>query len=815
MNHKILYRIKYLVFINIIFSILIFGQDRVPSFSGKIVDGQNFEPLPFANISYQNLNVGTTTDENGKFTLSYLPKEEKIIISYVGYKSLIIPINDIDQQKENLFSLSPIEIFLQEVTVYSNQNKKIDLEESQNLSMQSERIREISPAMPDILRSVQALPGIAVDNEFKANFNVRGGNQDENLVLVNGAQVYEPYHIKEAANASVGIFNVDLVKKVDLISGGFSARYGDKMSSVLNIQYREGNKEKYKGAALLSLAYADAYIEGPITTKSSFILGVRKSYTEYVLSLIDYEDVKTAKPSFYDVQGVLSFNLSTSNKILFEFIHSGDDFSYKPGKNILYNPTTGTHNGESADFRSTKVEKENDNASYYSNLFDLQSINIISNKALLNFELSYYGQTDDEYRLFNRITADNITATQSDNFYFDSLYTTRLTYDSLKIETMEFKSNLQYQFSTFYEINTGFGFQKILYRQINNDTYTYKRSENLKNVDIVNKDTLVRAGSYGSDIPVDAQSYKFNLYLENIIQPNENLTFNIGGRLDYFDINKELTFSPRVSAAYSLGNNTILRGAWGHYYQSPDYKQFAYSESSDSNTKSQEAIHYILGIEKTFYLSNTLNNFFKLKLEGYYKDYLNVISSYYGTFERLTYSKKNDAIGNAKGLDIYAILSLPGFYSWISYGLLFANEDILNDNLGEYPRYTDQRHTLALVSNLDLGENWNITLSGFYGSGFPYTPKTAVKDNSGVWMWKSGKIHSATLPAYKRVDFRIAKTFDFEKSDLNVFIDVSNIFNFKNIQYYDYEPPSYKKTDATEVLLWPIIPSFGIRWEFK
>lgn len=815
MNYKILSKTKYFTVIYIIFCILVFGQEKTPNFTGKIVDAQNFEPLPFANIAYQNSNIGTTSNEEGKFTLAYLPQKEKIIISYVGYKSLIITIDEIDKQKENLYALSPIEIFLQEVTVYSSQNKKLNLEESQNLSMLSERIREISPAMPDILRSVQALPGIAVNNEFKADFNVRGGNQDENLVLVNGAQVYEPYHIKEAANASVGIFNVDLVKKVDLISGGFSARYGDKMSSVLNIQYREGDKEKYKGAASLSLAYADAYVEGPVIKNSSFILGIRKSYTEYVLSLIDYEDIKTAKPSFYDVQGVLSFNFTPANKLLFEFIHSGDDFSYKPGKNILYKPTTGTHNGESANFRSTKVENENDNAGYYSNLFDLQSINILSNKALLNFEVSYYGQTDDEYRLFNRIEADNISAIQSNNFYFDSLYTTRLTYDSLKIETLEFKSNLQYQFSPVYEINTGFGFQKIVYEQVNNDTYTYKRSENINNVDIVNKDTLERAGSYGNDIPVDAQSYKFNLFLENIIQPNENLTFNIGGRIDYFDINTEMTFSPRINAAYRLGENTILRGAWGNYYQSPDYKQLAYSESSDSNTKSQEAIHYILGIEKTFYLSNTLNEFFKLKLEGYYKDYLNVISSYYGTFERLTYSKKNDAIGNAKGLDIYAILSLPGFYNWISYGLLFANEDILTDNFGEYPRYTDQRHTLAVVSNIDLGKNWDITLKGFYGSGFPYTPKTAVKDNSNVWRWESGKIHSATLPAYKRVDFRIAKTFNFEKSNLNVFIDVSNIFNFKNIQYYEYDPPSFKKPKKSEVLLWPVIPSFGIRWEFK
>ncbi len=258
--------------------------------------------------------------------------------------------------------------------------------------MQSERITEISAGMPDILRSLQSLPGITVNNEFKADFNVRGGNQDENLILVNGAKVYEPFHIKEAANASVGIFNVDLIQKVDLITGGFSARYGDKMSSVLNIQYREGNREKYTGAASISLAYLDGYAEGPISDKSSFIFGFRKSYIEYLLSLVNYEDISSMKPAFYDVQGVLTHNFSPSNKILFEFIHAGDNFRYLPDRQNFYTPYSGTFQDQDAQFKSSKVENENYNSSYYSNLFDIKSINALSSKAFLNLEISYYKQ---------------------------------------------------------------------------------------------------------------------------------------------------------------------------------------------------------------------------------------------------------------------------------------------------------------------------------------------------------------------------------------------------------------------------------------
>jgi len=797
----------------IIASQITHAQSNDKKIIGKVINGQNLDPLPFANIAYANTQIGTTTDELGDFYLPYLENAGKIIVSYVGYKTIILEVDRINIDIENILTLFPIEIFLQEVTVYSSINQKYNLRDANSLSIQSERIREISAGMPDILRSVQALPGIAVNNEFKADFNVRGGNQDENLVLVNGAQVYEPYHIKEASNASVGIFNVDLIKKVDLMTGGFSARYGDKMSSVLNINYREGNKDEYVGAASVSLAYVDGYIEGPISDKSSFIFGVRKSYMEYILSLIDFEDINTAQPAFYDIQGVINYDISPSNKILFEFIHAGDDFSYLPDRKNLKVPIIGSHNGEEAIFKSSKIELENNDASYFSNLFDIKSQNILSSKSLLNFELSYYGQMDNEYRLFDRKEAQEIALVRDNTQFFDSLYTTRFTYDSLKIETIEFKSNLLYQFSPNYDINAGISFQDINYKQNANDLWTYLRSENLNDPETVVKDTLIRQGSYGDEDPIDTKSYKANLYLENIIQINDKFTLNLGGRIDYFDINRDYNISPRINLAYSLANNLVFRAAWGHYYQSPDYGQLHSSIASDTNTTAQKSIHYIAGLESTFYLAHNYDHFIKLKIEGYYKDYSNIISSWYGTFERLTYSRINDAIGNASGLDLYVVLKVPGIYTWLSYGLLYANEDQLDDNIGEYPRYTDQRHSISLVSNFELGANWDLSLKGFYGSGFPYTPKRAVRNSNNEWIWESDKIHSAHLPAYKRVDFRLSKSFIFEKSRLNVFIDISNIFNFKNIQNYEYDTPGYTKPQVEEILLWPIVPSFGIRWQ--
>lgn len=788
-------------------------QDENNIIRGKVIDGQTAEPLAFANIAFYNSDLGTFSDNEGNFSIKNLHHADSLLISYVGYKSLVIKLDSNYYDTQHIYSLLPISIFLQEVTVYSHTSNGFNSFDIEALSIQSEKLRNISAGMPDILRSIQALPGIAVNNEFKADFNVRGGNQDENLVLVNSAVVYEPFHIKEASNASVGIFNMDLIQKVDLITGGFSAKYGDKMSSVLNIKYREGNKTNFKGAASLSLAYLDGYLEGPITDNFSFVFGIRKSYLEYVLSLIDYKDISSAKPSFYDLQGVLAYQVSASDKILFEFIHAGDDFSYEPSRQNLYSPYTGTFQNQSAEFNSTKNENENYKATYFSNLFDIQSFNFLSSRTLLKSAVSYYMQTDNEYRLFLRDENQKINILSGGTKYYDRINTERLTYDSLKIETLELKTEITHQFSKTYEINAGVNFQNITYSQTADDIYAYIRRSNFTNPNLENIDTLITRGEYAKEAPVKVQSHKYNAYLENILQMNNNLTVNIGGRADYFDLNEDFSFSPRINIGYSLSTNTRIRAAWGYYYQSPIYHQLKTSVKSDTNTQSQLAIHYIVGFDHSIQLSNKENSYLNLKIEAYYKDYHNLISSYFGIFERLTYSHYNDATGSAKGFDLYAILNVSGFYCWLSYGLLFAKEDKITDEIGEYPRYTDQRHTLSFVSNIDLGSSWYFALRAYYGSGFPFTPKTAVKTN-GTWEWKSEKTHSNYLPAYKRIDIRLSKDFAFSNSILNVFIDVSNVLNFKNIQSYEYKTPGFSKPTPEEVLLWPILPSFGVRYNF-
>lgn len=789
-------------------------QEISKTIEGIVLDGQNFQPLPFANISFENSNTGTSTDIDGNFTIENLHNRERLIISYVGYKTLLIRLENIHYTKKNTYYLLPISIQLQEVTVYSHRNNSIDINEISSLSMQSERIREISSVMPDILRSVQLFPGIAVNNEFKAEFNVRGGNHHENLVLVNSAQVYEPFHIKEIANASVGIFNVDLINRVDLITGGFTARYGDKMSSVLNILYREGNNKKFSGAATLSLAYLASYIEGPLTDNFSFIFGLRKSYFDYLISLIDYEDLSSMKPNFYDIQGVLSYNFSQSNKILFEFIHAGDIFTFLPDKQLVFDPFNGSFNNQDAVFNISKFEKERYNATYFTNLFDVQSINILSNTTLLKGGISYYRETNNENRLSTEDNIKEIKTLQSNIDYFEKIRTDRLTFDTLNINTVELKADLAHQFSSSYELNSGVSYKNINYNQKVDDIYTFIKSDNFNDPNLTNTDTLIAKGEFAEENTIDATAYKLSAYLENIFQISDKFTFNMGGRFDYFSLNRDLTFSPRINMAYKMDDKISIRVGWGYFYQSPNYHQLLFSTASDTNTKSQRSIHYILGIDYDLFINNSIANYIQLKAEFYYKDYKNLISSNRGVFERIIYSRKNDAVGSAKGIDLQMKINLSQIYFWLSYGLLFANEDKLDDNLGMYPRYTDQRHTVAAAVNFNAAEGLNFTVKAFYGSGFPYTPRKAIFRNN-MWEWQIERTHSATLPPYRRVDIRVGKDFNLSSaSKINLYLEVSNVFNFRNIQGYNYKTPGFNEPKPEEITLWPILPSIGIRYSF-
>ena len=243
--------------------------------------------------------------------------------------------------------------------------------------------------------------------------------------------------------------------------------------------------------------------------------------------------------------------------------------------------------------------------------------------------------------------------------------------------------------------------------------------------------------------------------------------------------------------------------------------QVAYSEPSDTNTKSQSAFHYVLGLEQDFELTSDKSSLLKLRIDGFYKDYTNLISAFFAHSDRLAYSRKNDAIGFAKGIDIYLSLKLNNFLTWFSYSYLESEEDVLEDEFRSYPRLSAQKHTFSWITDINLGKDWSLNTKYFYGSGYPYAKKELYYEaETDEYFWRNQRLNSDYLPAYQRLDLRISKNFVFKNISLKTFLEVSNAFNYKNVRAFDYSYDENGSPQIYEITLWPILPSFGIRIQF-
>jgi len=789
----------YIIIYLFLFVINSFGQ----GLRGIVRDVKDNSLLPFVSIEILETKRGYTTNINGEFFIDSVNIIEKMTLRFmlIGY----ITEEKVITNKDSIIYvyLTPKEYLLQAVTIYSDKQSKENLAQISNLSLQSDVVRNLSTSFNDVFRTMQTLPGISTNNEMSAKFNVRGGNFDENLVLVNGTQVYEPYHIKEATNASVGIFNVDLIRKFDLITGGFSAEYGDKMSSVLKIDYREGNNENFKGIASLSLTDYDLLLEGPITKNSNFIVGARKSYVEYLMNLLKIDERIHA--DLYDVQGVLTYNINNKNKILFQFIHSGDTYSIDPKFDVSNYSYKGNVKGKTETFNLFENDFDRSEGNYYTTMLNLQWKSFLFDKSYLKTEALFYYQSDKENSL-DTLYSFSMGVSNPNYFY---LYRRERRYESeLIIKTLEGKISFNHQFTPYFELKSGLSVTSLIYNQniLDFDKRTYFNNTDMY-PDTINITFHASSGDEISDI-TNTKSSKYASYIENLFQFN-NFLFSFGGRIDYFNMNKELTFSPRFNLSYKIGES-ILRFAYGFFYQSPLYSQFKYSYQTKDNTKSQKAIHYIVGLDLP--ISDNKLNF---KLELFYKKYKSLISSRRTTWWRIIYSKENDADGYAKGFDTQINFSFSNIYGWVSYGLLYTKEDILNDDKPEYPRYTDQRHTLSCVIDCRLGKGWDGNIRGFYGSGYAYTPSEAFYNpNTKRWYWKEGPRNSAYLPYYLRFDIKIGKQFTIFNFASEAFLDIINVFNIKNIMSYRYTFNSNGTPKREEIKLFPIIPSLGLRVKF-
>ncbi len=766
---------------------------------GRVVDASTDKGLPFANILIENANIRTSTNEEGDFTLTLPVRETRMRVSYVGYKAQSVNVRG--DGSALIVKLTQANYQMQEVNVVAAKHSAAMIN---SIQLGNAEIKDFAGVTRDPLRSLQLMPGVSTDNEASAKMDVRGGTWDENSILIDGAEIHNPYHLKEISLASIGIFNLDMVKNIDFSAGGWGAKYGDALSSITIIDYKEGSTDRFDGNLNVSLFDLSGSFQGPISKNSSFIVAVRRSYLGDLLQLAHMSPGIYA--GYYDVQGDVDYRFDSLNKLKVDFIYSNDVATQSPSNISGMYAYSGSLLGQ-----NTLVSRHTNLmrsfwGRYSSFLFSVNSRNVLTDRFISRTLLYYSGDIEHERPI--QITSIDMTYKGFPDLWLNQTSKANASYD-LDMRTLSISQELDYKSTPFLDLQAGVGLKRIFYNYFP-DLYSSVTS---KTNTTHFPDTTVSV-SYGSLATHDTMaligpSYAMDSYFQQTFQIGSNLIVNLGARFDYYDLDKQGEYSPRANVSYEMPFRIRMDAAWGIYYQLPNFDQIRMSEPSKDNTHFQKANHYILGFEKHFLDAAS----FKIQFyQKYYSDLIPTIRLAYGSLFYGT--KQNDAVGFAKGMDLQFSLNLKAVDFFLSYSYLVAKEKTPGTEY--YPRCSDQRNTASIAVVLNPGSGWTLDVRGYYGSGYAYTPSIGELDPTTMMTtWTRGNTNSSHYPAYERVDVRISKKFFVLHSPLQVYLDVTNVLNRRNVWSYNYTYDTQGNPRIEPMLLLGIVPTIGTSYSFQ
>ncbi len=841
---------KFFISILLFFSSFAFAQ--AGNVKGKVTSDR--KPIPYVNVTVVGTLFGAFSNEKGEYEINELqPNNYKLRFSAVGYKTETLDIEIKSGRTLELnINLSPavIEFSTVEVTGSKKQDQKDTRTSLIDLNPKSAKI--LPGAGEDVLRTLQSLPGVLAPNDFSSQLIVRGSGPDQNLIIMDDIEIFNPYRLYGV----ISMFNPDAVSNVNLITGGFPAKYGDRLSAVLDVTNREGTtKKSLKGSLNASIIDANLVLEGknPFNLNGSWIVSSRRTYYDLIVEPFvknaGLVDQNVSFPNFYDFQSKLVVGPFNGNKILFDGIFSRDGVDLISAQNRRTADSVGIYN-------STK-----------NNVIGLAWHYSPKSNLLNKFIVSWYknyGLTD--------FASEILDPSLNRDKFKDAVP------DTLSPYLLGFNFNADFSFRK-YSVDDKFTY-------LWNDN-TFEAGAGMDNMQtIVNfkfqldpeLSAILAANpqfrAVLSDIK-DVKDYnRYRAYVQNNFKINEKLYIEPELRFDYYNILDKAYVAPRVSLSYAIDKLTTIRANWGVYYQSPGYEKlldtgilYNLSKKYTSQLNAEKAIHYIVGIDR--WITNEWN----IKLEGYYKDFSGLIvqkvvqgSNYYTervpgkdphltsgwtrpitvTGDSLTQIPVNGSYGEAYGLEFFLakknIMNNNKLSGWLSYSLAYANTF---EDGKEYPFRFDQRNTINVVFNYQINDWLDIGVRWQYGSGFPISqpisikpriilqdnnldgiPETPViatrKSNSDVNAPSEviydidygGNKLNARKPPYHRLDVRFTALADYWDLDWSFYLDVINIYNRKNVIAYDYYVSDNLQLGRTPNNMFPIIPTLGFSVKF-
>jgi len=751
----------------IVYSLLVSQEVQTGNLMGRVIDAETSYPLSNVTVIVKELEKGVYTNEKGQYKIYDIPVGNySVVFQVIGAKpqlktDVIIRSNRTTFMNGELLKQA---VQIEGIQVETDYFVETEDKTTSVVSFSNEEIRRAPGSAGDVSRILMSLPSVAKVNDQSNNLIVRGGSPMENSFFIDNIEIPNINHFPHQGSSGgpIGILNVDFIQDVTFNTGGFSAIYGDKLSSIMEIDFRDGNPNEFDGQIDFSWVGFGGIFEGPLSKKSSAMLAVKRSYLKYIVDAIDIGT--SAAPEYGDVQAKFTYEFNPFQKLSFLAVFADD------------------HNAPDQENAADNYMSHYGNQDLYQGTYGLNWRAVWNESTFTNTSISVTSSQYDEdfYETFKVNTAGNPDIKNRTNEL------------ELKLRNVNFKRLSE-------KISLDFGFD-AKHLKHDYDNYLAETTNALGDTipELILKDVI--------------EAEKLGGFVSLNYDPFQKFSATFGLRADYFSLNENVTISPRFSCQYKLNDKTSLNGSMGIFHQNLPLLLLSQTDNNN-DLKDPYAAHYIVGFE------HLLSEDTRLVVEAYQKDYSNfpadpgqpgifvIDDNFFNYYESL----KDTGQALSQGVEVILQKKLAASIYGLASATYFSSRYKSSDGVWRNRNY-DNRLIVSFEGGYKPNPGLEMSLRWIYAGGVPYTPidvAQSIVNHRAVY--DENKINAERYPDYHSLNVRLDKRFFFNKTNLVIYASVWNAYAQKNIAEYYWNDD---EQEIDTIYQWTMLPIIGVEWEF-